>query len=36
MNETNSDDAGTKRNLELFRFPAVKRRHVQAAFDGGN
>ena len=36
MNKTNSDDAGTNRNLELFRFPTVKRRHVQAAFDGGN
>ena len=36
MNKTNSVDAGTKRNLELFEFPTVKKRRVQAAFDGGN
>ena len=36
MNKTNSDDTGTNRNLELVEFPTVKRRRVQAAFDGGN
>ena len=36
MNKTNTDDAGTNCNLELFEFPTVKKRRVQAAFDGGN
>jgi hypothetical protein len=36
MNKTNSADAGTNRNLQLFEFPTVKKRRVQAAFDGGN
>jgi hypothetical protein len=36
MNETNSDCAGTVCNPELFSFPPLKKRVVQAAFDGGD
>lgn len=36
MNESNHDCAGTVCNPELFTFPPVKKRAVQAAFDGGD
>jgi hypothetical protein len=36
MKEITHDCAGTVCNPELFEFPAVKRRRVQASFAGGN
>ena len=33
--KTNNDCAGTVCNSELFSFPPVKKRQVQASFDGG-
>ncbi len=35
MMKTNNDCAGTVCNSELFSFPPVKKRQVQASFDGG-